>query len=232
MRNCVIKFNLGPKNRETRTLRKPIFIGGFKFADDNPEVKRDLEIAWLPDPKAITTQLGELKPQQFGKTYYENDMISKKSPVRIAFSDIDYEQMSWVLVTADVKAKTKLSASLQLGLDPRQRPKLAKPELLDDALNWLNQNAVQAKRQSDQIKGISIDALRKQTNNQSLTFPQKQKMEANFKQRSDIAQEQTKKFDEQRKNSIDKFYGKVIPITISYKLGNQQITLATTKPEK
>ena len=229
LRNCVVKFEMG-SNRDERVLRSPFLIADFKFGADNPQVKVDLELDWLPDPKYITTQLGEMPEKQYGKNFFENGVITKKVPVRIAFSDIPYEQMCWIEVTADVKTKVKLAAALQL--PSGNRPKLAKPSLFESAANTLQQNANFKNEQYKQFHATPIANLRKLPAYKSITDPQKRKMAGDLKSAADVASEQRVQFLAQKTNSIDKFYDKVIPITISYKLGDREIPLATTTAGK
>ena len=228
LKNCVVKFEVG-SNRDERVLRKPFHIRNFKLAADNPEVKADAEVAWLPNPKFIKTELGSMAAETFGKNFFANPLIAKKTPVRIAFSDIDYEQMSSILLTADVRSKIKLSATLQVHALPGQKPKLGKPSLFDSTALALQQNATLLQQRHQQFSGAPIAQLRKLPNYQTLTDPQKKQLAARMKQEADVALEKSKKFVEQKKNSVDKFYGKVIPITISYQMGNRVIPLATTK---
>ncbi|MEE2826290.1 MAG: hypothetical protein VYE64_06655, partial [Planctomycetota bacterium] len=228
LKNCVVKFEVG-SNRDERVLRKPFRIRNFKLVVDNPEVKADAEVAWLPNPKYIKTELGPMAVKTYGKNFFASPLITKKTPVRIAFSDIDYEQMSSILLTADIRSKIKLSATLQVHALPGQRPKLAKPALFESTATALQQNATILKQRHQQFSGTPIAQLRKLPNYQNLTDPQKNQMAARMKQEADVALEKSSKFVEQKKNSVDKFYGKVIPITISYQMGNRVIPLATTK---
>ncbi|MCH2180391.1 MAG: protein kinase [Mariniblastus sp.] len=232
LRNCVVKFEIG-SNRDERVLRRPFRISKFKFAKDDPQVKvdpDDPDIAWLPDPKYITTELEQMDVKKYGKNFFENALITKKTPVRIAFSDIDYEQMSSILLTADIRTKIKLSATLQLHPIPGQKPKLAKPALFQSTGAALQRNANNLKQQHRQFSGTPIANLRKLPIYKSLTDPMKRQIAAQLKQEADLASEKSLKFGEQKTNSIDKFYDKVIPITISYQLGSRVIPLATTKP--
>ena len=192
----------------------------------------DPELDWLPDPKYITTQLGEMNEKQYGKNFFENGVITKKEPVRIAFSDIDYEQMSSILLTADIKSKVKLSAALQLHAVPGQRPKLAKPALIESTTTSLQRNAAMLNGNYSQFNATPIANLRKLPAYKSITDPQKRALAAQLKKAADIEKERSIKFSAQKTNSIDKFYDKVIPITISYKLGNREIPLATTTAGK
>ena len=227
LRNCVIKFDFGT-HKTQRVLRSTTIIKGFKFGVDNPQIRLEPEMQWLPNPANITTQLSTLSEKEFGRTVVENPVITKKQPAGIFFSDIDYEQLTFILVTADVKSKVKLSASLQLRMLAGQRPKLAKPTLLESAAESLIQRSRSMRLAANQFKATPIDQLRKQPAYRNISYPQKLELEKKLKAEADVAAEQATKFIEQKTSSLEKFYGKVMPLTISYKLGNQNIPLATT----
>ena len=234
LRNGLVHFVYSDKHKATLRLRKLIQIKGFQISQEKPEIRLEIDAPWLPNQNMISVELQDLPEKKFGKTIVEETVIKRKEPVRIFFSEIDYEQMSSVMLSADIRSKIKLYAALQIHLGDGKSA-IAKQKLIESTQAGLVQYSQANKAEYNQFKGTSLDNIRRNLKRQKLikadneyTWEMKKDRESKLKTLMDVSAERASKFNKQATESIPKFWGADLPVIVTYKLGKREIPLAST----
>ena len=100
---------------------------------------------------------------------------------------------------------------------------------MNTAKAWLENYAVSVKNDYETLKSMKIDDLRKQlgVTKEQLKFDQKKAREKELKEQYEIGEKRAESFREQQ-IQLESFFGRPLPVSIYFELGNHRIELATT----
>jgi serine/threonine protein kinase len=114
-------------------LRKSLNIDSLMLNEKSFSSRTTLEIPWLP-AEGIKLEFGQLDPAQFGTGRIANPQMVNRSPATIAFKDDLKEQIFYLAIAADFKAKVEFRLDVQTRNERGAAVSLT-PKMLDDVLN-------------------------------------------------------------------------------------------------